>query len=77
VSMAIQDEFTELLISRQRKWQLRQGKTGKCQQCGKPFESGHNGHCLDCISQRLELNRKRNGHKKRYRSMSWRLQNGK
>jgi hypothetical protein len=30
-----QDEFTDLEVSRQRKWQLRKQKAGKCQSCGK------------------------------------------
>ena len=77
MSRAIQDEFTDLPISRQRKWQLRRSKTGKCQQCGQRFETGANGHCLHCMIKRLDNSRKRSGHRKRYRSLSWRLQNGK
>jgi hypothetical protein len=30
----IEDEFTDLKISRQRKWQLRHAKEGKCTKCG-------------------------------------------
>ena len=30
----IEDEFTDLKISRQRKWQLRHAKEGKCIKCG-------------------------------------------
>jgi hypothetical protein len=31
----IVDEFTNLQISKQRRWQLRQEKAGKCITCGK------------------------------------------
>lgn len=31
---SIQDEFTNLSISRQRKWQLRKRKEGRCEVCG-------------------------------------------
>jgi hypothetical protein len=30
----IQDEFSALLIGRQRKWQLRQVRDGNCKRCG-------------------------------------------
>ena len=30
----IVDEFTDLKLSRQRKWQLRRAKEGKCIKCG-------------------------------------------
>ena len=30
----IQDEFTALSVSRQRKWQLRRGVEGRCGVCG-------------------------------------------
>ena len=32
----IMDEFSDLPISKQRRWQLRQEKAGKCITCGKP-----------------------------------------
>ena len=31
----IQDEFSALPISRQRKWQLRQVRDGNCKRCGR------------------------------------------
>jgi hypothetical protein len=37
---ALQDEFTELPVSRQRKWQLRKRKEGRCEICGVPATSG-------------------------------------
>ena len=36
----IMDEFTDLPISTQRKWQLRQRKRGKCTRCAKPATKG-------------------------------------
>jgi len=35
----INDEFTDLAISRQQKWQLRRAKEGRCVICGEP--KGH------------------------------------
>lgn len=35
----IQDEFTDLPVSKQRKTQLRNKRDGKCQTCGKPLFS--------------------------------------
>jgi 5-deoxy-D-glucuronate isomerase len=34
----IQDEFTALPVSRQRKWQLRKRVEGRCAVCGVPAE---------------------------------------
>jgi hypothetical protein len=34
----IQDEFTQLKVSRQRKWQLRKRAEGRCAVCGVPAE---------------------------------------
>ena len=34
----IQDEFTALPVSRQRKWQLRKRAEGQCEVCGVPAE---------------------------------------
>jgi hypothetical protein len=37
----LQDEFTQLKVSRQRKWQLRKGAEGRCAVCGGvPVVSG-------------------------------------
>jgi hypothetical protein len=38
------DEFTNLKVSRQRRWQLRHVKKGLCAKCGKPSISG--GLCI-------------------------------
>lgn len=35
----IQDEFTDLAMSRQQKWQLRQQKKHRCIVCGKPVKT--------------------------------------
>jgi hypothetical protein len=34
----IQDEFTKMRISRQRKYQLRRERDGKCRVCGSPCD---------------------------------------
>lgn len=40
----ILDEFTNLPVSRQRKWQLRQNAKGRCVICGQP-RPGHRTCC--------------------------------
>lgn len=72
----IQDEFTKLPLSRQRKWQLRQIKRKRCQRCGDRIRKGSKDYCLDCMMKMNSHARKKFGHKRRYRSMSWRLKNG-
>lgn len=39
----IQDEFTDLPVSKQRKWQLRKRRSGQCVVCGK--KSVTKTHC--------------------------------
>jgi hypothetical protein len=41
----IVDEFTDLEVSRQRKWQLRRAKEGKCIKCGAAAAPG-SGLCV-------------------------------
>lgn len=59
----IQDEFSELPVSRQRKWQLRQAKRGLCAECNRAVASG--GFCLEHLVERRELARKKLGCSKR------------
>jgi hypothetical protein len=42
----IQDEFSALPISRQRRYQLRREKAGLCRVCGKPAAKGLNGRTI-------------------------------
>ena len=42
--MSIKDQFSDLPISRQRKWQLRRAKLGLCIKCGEPVLPGF-VHC--------------------------------
>lgn len=46
----IQDEFTNLKISPQRRWQLRQKAKGRCQVCGGPL-GDYSTHCKKCVSK--------------------------
>jgi hypothetical protein len=72
----IKDEFTDLPISRQRKYQLRMEKAGRCTECGEPAESG--GRCLKHLVSARERQRKIVGAKRRYHnSLGYRLQQGK
>jgi hypothetical protein len=61
---AIQDEFTDLAISRGRKYQLRMKRDKRCQQCGAPAEKG--SFCLKHLIQHRERQRKKFGCKRRY-----------
>jgi len=68
----IQDEFTHLPISRQRKYQLRMQRDGRCSECGQPAVRG--SRCLKHLEQVRERQRKQKGFKRRYRAaLSYRL----
>ncbi len=60
----IQDEFTGLPISRQRKYQLRRQRDGLCTQCGEPVEQG--GRCVKHLVEARERQRRLHGLKRRY-----------
>ena len=61
------DEFSALPISRQRRWQLRQEKAGKCITCGKPSVKHQRCelHAKVAIIKLRENQRKRLGYKRR------------
>ena len=70
----IRDEFTDLPISRQRKYQLRMQRDKRCHICGGPLE-GSTFYCLKHLVETREWARKRFGRKRRlYRAGSYRLQ---
>lgn len=46
----IKDEFSEMGVKRQRRWQLRMLKEKRCTRCGNPQESG--GLCAECKAKR-------------------------
>ena len=70
---AIKDEFTHLKVSRQRKYQLRMSRDGRCTECGAPAEEG--ARCLKHMIKARERKRKKLGAKRRYKStLSYRLQ---
>lgn len=60
----IQDEFTELPISRQRKYQLRMQRDCRCTECGEPAVQG--SRCLKHLVKARERQRKKRGLKRRY-----------
>jgi len=68
----IHDEFTDLPLSRQRKYQLRQHKVGNCIKCGRPRCSAM--YCLDHMIAAREYLRKRTGAVGRLSSLSYRLE---
>jgi hypothetical protein len=68
----IQDEFTYLPISRQRKYQLRKKRDKRCTECGAPAIRGV--RCLKHLVMARELQRKKRGLKRRYKTLSYRLQ---
>ena len=69
----IDDEFTRLKISRQRKYQLRMKREGRCTECGEPAVQG--SRCLKHLVKARERQREKRGLKRRYRgTLSYRLQ---
>jgi hypothetical protein len=68
----IQDEFTDLKISRQRKYQLRMQRDGRCTECGEPALEG--ARCLKHLVKARERQRKKRGLQRRYyNTLSYRL----
>ena len=63
--MKIKDKFTNLPVSRQRKYQLRKKKNGLCILCGKPRVTAM--HCLEHAIAKRESDRRR------YNSLTYRL----
>ncbi len=60
----IQDEFTNLSVSRQRKYQLRMQRDRCCTECGEPAAQG--SRCLKHLVKARERQRKKRGLKRRY-----------
>jgi hypothetical protein len=60
----IEDEFTDLPISRQRKYQLRMQRDQRCTECGEPAVKG--SRCLKHLVKARERQRKKRGLKRRY-----------
>jgi hypothetical protein len=70
---AIKDEFTDLKISRQRKYQLRKQRDGLCTECGQPAAQGL--RCLEHMVRARERQREKMGLRKRYtNTLSYRLE---
>src|SRR5215813_5931489 len=69
----IQDEFTNLPISRQRKYQLRMQRDKRCTECGEPAIQG--SRCLKHLVKARERQRRKRGLKRRYyNTLSYRLE---
>jgi hypothetical protein len=69
----IQDEFTALPISRQRKYQLRKQRDRRCTECGEPVVIG--SRCLKHMIKARERQRTKRGLKRRYYgTLSYKLQ---
>jgi hypothetical protein len=69
----IQDEFANLPISRQRKYQLRMKRDQRCTECGEPAVQG--SRCLKHLVKARERQRKKRGLKRRYfGTLSYRLE---
>jgi hypothetical protein len=70
---AIRDKFSKLPISRQRKYQLRRAREGKCEICGDPAAKGF-ARCPKCHVKARERQRHLRGHKRRWlNARSYRL----
>ena len=69
----IKDEFSALPVSKQRKYQLRKQRDGRCLLCGKPTLGAQ--LCLKHWVQKREMHRKYCGITKRLKgARSYRLQ---
>jgi hypothetical protein len=68
----IVDEFTDLPISRQRKYQLRMQRDQRCTECGAPAAEG--SRCVKHLVKARERQRKKRGLKRRYNTLSYKLQ---
>lgn len=71
----INDEFTKLAVSRQRKYQLRMAKRKRCTECGAPAAGA--SRCLKHLTLSRERQRKRRGggkQKRYYGSLSYRME---
>ena len=69
----IEDEFTHLRTSRQRKYQLRMLRDKRCTECGEPAVQG--SRCLKHLIKARERQRKKRGLKRRYlNTLSYRLE---
>jgi hypothetical protein len=72
------DQFTDLPISRQRKYQLRKALQGRCTECGKPAltpDGSTTARCLKHMIEARERQRVKRGAKRRYwGTLSYRLQ---
>jgi hypothetical protein len=73
VRTAIKDEFTDLPISRQRKYQMRMKREGRCTECGAPAAQG--SRCLEHLVKARERQRRKHGLKRRYlNTLSYKLE---
>jgi len=69
----IKDEFTDLPVSRQRKYQLRMKRDKRCPICGEPVAVS--SFCVKHWVERREIARKKLGLKRRYyRAFSYQLE---
>jgi hypothetical protein len=69
----IQDEFTALPLSRQRKYQLRMKRDQRCTECGEPAVQA--SRCLKHLVKARERQRRTRGLKRRYYgTLSYKLQ---
>ncbi|HEV2393967.1 MAG TPA: hypothetical protein VG146_16565 [Verrucomicrobiae bacterium] len=69
----IVDEFTDMPISRQRKYQLRMQRDKRCTECGQPAAEG--SRCVKHLVKARERQRKKRGLKRRYyNTLSYKLQ---
>ena len=71
----IVDEFTDLPISRQRKYQLRMQREKRCTECGEPVSEG--SRCVKHLVKARERQRRKRGLKRRYHTLSYKLQAAK
>jgi hypothetical protein len=73
MSKAIKDEFMGLPLSKQRKYQLRMKRDGRCVMCGEAAVGGV--FCLNHMVENRERERRRGGLKRRWKgALSYKLE---
>ena len=54
-----------MTLSRQRQWQVKKRREGRCQQCGSVRDCGSVSHCSKCLRKQRTRDRKQRGGKVR------------
>ncbi|MDE2099087.1 MAG: hypothetical protein KGL39_17670 [Patescibacteria group bacterium] len=71
----IQDKFSHLNVSRQRRYQLRKAAKGLCSECGTEPRGESKSRCVACLVKARERQRRLKKLRRRYRgSLSYKME---